>query len=132
MPAGVVHDPVVREAEVAMDRRMVEARQRPVDLLAQVLATMAPETADANAANAARMIDAPNTTVNPWWNGPEMRLGKNSRPVRVCAWAAGSADRTCGPSSSRGTDSFETSTSTRHGWRKSVPGGLISYIELAS
>jgi hypothetical protein len=29
-----------------------------------------------------------NTMTKPWWNGPEMRCGKNCLPVRVC-WFAG-------------------------------------------
>ncbi len=37
--------------------------------------------------------------VSPSWNGVEMRLGKNSRPVRVAALSAGSAPMMSGPSS---------------------------------
>ncbi len=29
-----------------------------------------------------------NTTSRPWWNGPEMSAGKNSRPVSTCWLAA--------------------------------------------
>ena len=35
-------------------------------------------------ASTASAIDTPNTTIRPWWNGPEIRCGKNSRPVMVC------------------------------------------------
>ena len=32
-------------------------------------------------ASSASAIETPKTTVRPWWKGPEMRCGKNSRPV---------------------------------------------------
>src|ERR1700724_3482970 len=44
----------------------------------------APRRAEARAARADRVAAKTNTTIRPCWNGPEIRLGKNSRPVRVC------------------------------------------------
>ena len=38
----------------------------------------------------ARAAATANTTTRPWWNGPDIRSGKNCRPVRVCWLAAGS------------------------------------------
>lgn len=37
----------------------------------------------------ARAADTENTTTSPWWNGPEMSSGKNTRPVRTCRDATG-------------------------------------------
>jgi hypothetical protein len=43
------------------------------------------------AASRARPAPVAKTMARPWWNGAEIRPGKNSRPVRVCRAGAGSA-----------------------------------------
>src|ERR1700690_266283 len=43
-----------------------------------------PRSREATAASAARPAARAKTITRPWWNGPEMRWGKNSRPVTTC------------------------------------------------
>ena len=44
-------------------------------------------SADARTASTVRTVARTNTTIKPCWQGPEIRSGKNSRPVMIC-WAA--------------------------------------------
>ena len=50
--------------------------------LPRIHETAAPHTAISAA--------AVKTIVRPWWNGPEIRVGKNVLPVSVATFAAGS------------------------------------------
>jgi hypothetical protein len=52
-----------------------------------------PRSSEATAASRARAAPKPKTTTRPSWNGPEIRPGKNSRPVSVCCCAVVSVDR---------------------------------------
>jgi len=40
-----------------------------------------------------------NTIIRPWWNGPEIRFGKNECPVSVAEFCGGREDSTFVPSS---------------------------------
>jgi hypothetical protein len=48
-----------------------------------------PRSREARPASTDRAAETPNTTIRPLWNGPDSRLGKNSRPVTARWLAAG-------------------------------------------
>src|SRR6516225_6762558 len=49
-----------------------------------------PRSSEARPASTDSAAETPNTTIRPVWNGPDSRLGKNSRPVSSARLAAGS------------------------------------------
>jgi AcrR family transcriptional regulator len=65
--------------------------------LAGWVAARLPGSSDASAPTTDMPMASQNTITRPSWNGPAISRGKNSRPVRLAAFAGGSAPSTRGP-----------------------------------